>query len=161
MQKKNINFIYSFCFGLTGGIFTDFGPNHIIIDPDGKESKSYYINSITKDGLVTIDNIQNTEKLDLGDGDFVKFKNIEGMIELNNKEFKIKEVKDTESFIIEEDISKFGDYIKGGIVCEIKKPKIIKYEDYRKRSEIMWDSNSKLYCCDFSKSGSQLLLFNS
>ena len=158
-RNKNINFIYSFCFGLTGGIFTDFGPNHIIIDPDGKESKSYYINSITKDGLVTIDNIQNTEKLDLGDGDFVKFKNIEGMIELNNKEFKIKEVKDTVSFIIEEDISKFGDYIKGGIVCEIKKPKIIKYEDYRKRSEIMWDSNSKLYCCDFSKSGSQLLLF--
>ena len=157
-RKNKIGFIYSFCFGLTGGIFTDFGPNHIIFDPDGKEPKSYFIKSITKDGLVTIDNIQNTEKLDLGDGDFVKFKNVEGMIELNNKVFKIK-VEDTQSFKIEEDISQFGEYIKGGIINEIKKPKIIKFEDYRKRSEIMWDSNSKLYCCDFSKSGRQLLLF--
>ena len=160
-RKKNIKLIYGICFGLTGGIFTDFGPNHIIIDENGKESKSYYIKSISKDqeGLVTIDTIQDTEKLSLGDGNFVKFKNVEGMTELNDekREFQIK-YEDTKSFKIG-DTSKFGDYIKGGMVYQIKKPKIVKYEDYRKRSEIMWDSNSKLYCYDYSKMGRELLLF--
>ena len=80
-RKKNVKLIYSICFGLTGGIFTDFGPNHIIIDENGKEAKYYYIKSITNDeeGLVTIDTIQDTEKFTLGDGNFVKFKNVEGM----------------------------------------------------------------------------------
>ena len=53
------------------------------------------------------------------------------MIELNDetREFPIM-VEDKESFTIG-DTSKFGDYIKGGIVYQIKKPKIIKYEDYK------------------------------
>jgi ubiquitin-activating enzyme E1 len=160
-RKKNVKLIYGVCFGLTGGIFTDFGPNHIIIDDDGEEAKSYFVTSISKDeeGLVTIDTIQGTEKFSLGDGDFVKFKNVEGMTELNdeNKDFEIM-VEDTKSFRIG-DTSKFGEYTKGGVVYQIKKPKIIKYEDYKKRSEIMWDDNSKLYCVDYTKNGRQLLLF--
>ena len=160
-RKTGVKLIYGVCFGLTGGIFTDFGPNHVIIDDDGEEAKSYFVTSITKDGegLVTIDTIQGTEKFTLGDGDFVKFKNVEGMTELNdeNKDFEIM-VEDTKSFRIG-DTSKFGEYTKGGIVYQIKKPKIIKYEDYKKRSEIMWDDNSKLYCVDYTKNGRQLLLF--
>ena len=158
-RKNNIKLIYGVCFGLTGGIFTDFGPNHVIIDENGEEAKSYFVKSVTKDekGLVTIDTIQNTEKLDLGDGDFVKFKNVEGMTELNDREFEIK-FEDIQSFEIG-DTSKFGDYIKGGIAYQIKKPKIIKYEDYKTRSEIMWDSNSQLYCYDFTKIGREILLF--
>ena len=158
-RKKDVKLIYGICFGLTGAIFTDFGPKHEIIDNDGKEIKSYYIKSISKDaeGLVTIDTIQDTEKLEMGHGDIVKFKNVEGMIELNDKEFKI-DLEDKKSFRIG-DTTKYGDYTKGGIVFKVKKTKIIKYEDYRKRSEIMYDSNSKLYNSDFTKNGRQLLLF--
>ena len=29
-RKKNIKLIYGVCFGLTGGIFTDFGPNSVV-----------------------------------------------------------------------------------------------------------------------------------
>ena len=158
-RKKNVKFIYGVCFGLTGAIFTDFGPNHVIIDPNGKEIKNYYIKSISKDeeGKVTIDTIQDTEKLDMGNGNYVKFKNVEGMTELNDKEFQVT-VIDRESFKIG-DTTKFGDYTKGGIVYRIKKPKTIEYEDYRKRSEIMHDSKSKIYNSDFTKIGRQLLLF--
>ena len=160
-RKNNIKFIYGACFGLSGHIFTDFGPQHIIFDETGKEPKSFYVKSITKDkeGLVIIDDIQGTEKLELGDGEFVKFKNVEGMTELNdvNKEFEII-VENQQSFKIG-DTSQFGEYTKGGIVYQIKKPKTIKYEDYKTRSEIMWDSNSKFYCYDFTKRGRELLLF--
>ena len=160
-RKNNIKFIYAACFGLTGQVFIDFGPNHIIFDDNGEEPKSYYVKSITKDnqGLVLIDTIQDTERFALGDGDFVKFKNVQGMTELNdeNRVFEII-YEDIQSFKIG-DTSKFGEYTKGGIVYQVKKPKIIKYEDYKKRSEIMCDSNSKLYRYDFSKRGRELLLF--
>ena len=158
-RKKDVKFIYGVCFGLTGAIFTDFGPNHVIIDSNGKEIKNYYIKSISKDkeGKVTIDTIQDTEKLEMGNGDYVKFKNVGGMIELNNREFEVT-VEDKESFKIG-DTTKFGDYTKGGIVYRIKKPKTVVCEDYKKRSEIMLDSNSKLYNGDFAKIGRQLLLF--
>ena len=160
-RKNNIKLIYGACFGLSGHIFNDFGPEHVIFDDKGKELNSYYVKSITRDkeGLVIIDDIQGTEKIDMGNGDFVKFKNVEGMTELNDmsKEFEIS-YEGPYSFKIG-DTSNFGEYIKGGIVYQIKKPKIVKYEDYKKRSEIMWDSNSKLYVYDFTKRGRELLLF--
>ena len=67
--------IYATSLGHVCGDFDDFG-NHIITDIKGTEEKSYFVKNITRDkeGLVTIDNIQNTEKLEIGDGEFVKFK---------------------------------------------------------------------------------------
>ena len=117
-REKNIKLIYGMCLGLAGYIFTDFGPEHIIIDETGKELESYLVKSITKDkeGLVTIDTIQKTNILTLGDGDYVYFKGVEGMTELNEKgkEFKI-EFESFESFKIG-DTSQFGEYKKGGMV---------------------------------------------
>ena len=92
-REKNIKFIYGICLGLVGYVFSDFGPKHIIYDETGKEIKTFLVKSITKEknGLVTVDNIQGTNNLNIGDGDYVKFKNVEGMTELNDekKEFRI------------------------------------------------------------------------
>jgi len=124
-RLKNIKLIYGICFGLVGYIFTDFGPNHVIFDETGEEIKSYLIKSITKDkeGLVTIDNIQGTNNLNIGDGDFVRFKNVGGMVELNDekKDFPIS-FEDFQSFKIG-DTSNFSEYTKGGIVYQVKKAK--------------------------------------
>ena len=151
--------IYSVCLGLVCGIFVDFGKNHVILDVKGKEAKSYYVKNIAKDkeGLVTIDNIENTERLDLGDGNFVKFKNVEGMTELNDKEFKIM-VEDAESFKIG-DTSNFGEYKKGGIIYEIRKPINMPFDDYKTRSEIIRGENNKYYFTDFNKFGRDILFF--
>ena len=55
-RAKNIKLIYVFCFGLTGYIFTDFGPKQIIYDENGEEIESYLIKRISKDkeGLVVM-----------------------------------------------------------------------------------------------------------
>ena len=158
-RQKNVKLIYSVCLGLVCGIFVDFGKNHIILDEKGKEPKSYYVKSITKDaeGLVTIDNIENTERLDLGDGNFVTFKNVEGMTEVNDKEFKIY-VEDAESFKIG-DTSNFGEYKKGGIIYEIRKPKNMAFDDYKTRSEIIRGENNRYYFADFKKCGRDILFF--
>lgn len=56
------------------------------------------------------------------EGDYVIFKEIEGMVELNDgKQRKIKSIKSKDSFILDEDSSSFGKYIKKGICIEKKK----------------------------------------
>jgi ubiquitin-activating enzyme E1 len=65
-------------------IFCDFGEKFEIIDQDGKERGSSSILSISKEGIVN-----TLEPHDFQSYDWVKFKNIEGMIELNGKEFEI------------------------------------------------------------------------
>ena len=160
-REKNIKLIYGMCLGLAGYIFTDFGPEHIIIDETGKELESYLVKSITKDkeGLVTIDTIQKTNILTLGDGDYVYFKGVEGMTELNEegKEFKI-EFESFESFKIG-DTSQFGEYKKGGMVYQIKKPKKKEYFEYSKRVNEISDDNHPLINADYSKFGRAELLY--
>ena len=117
-KKKDIKLIYGMCLGLAGYVFTDFGKEHIIVDETGEEIASYLVKNITKDkkGLVTIDTIQGTNNLELGDGDYVCFKGVEGMTELNEKgrEYQV-EFEDYQSFRIG-DTSQFGEYKKGGVV---------------------------------------------
>ena len=94
-RKNNVKMIYATSLGLVCGVFVDFG-NHVITDIKGTEAKTYFVKNITRDkeGLVTIDNIQNTELLDIGDGEFVKFKNVEGMTEINVLKLEILQISE-------------------------------------------------------------------
>ena len=126
-HKKKVKFIYCLNLGLSCYIFSDFGDEHIIIDPSGKERKVYFIKNIDKSGLITIDQ-RNGENFELSKGELVKFKEIEGIEELNDgKPRKIK-FNSINSFSIEDNIS-FENYKKGGIVEEIipKEKKEYKY----------------------------------
>ena len=128
-RNNNIKLIYSFCLGLVGYTFVDFGMTHIITDENGEETGSYLIKSISKDeeGTVIIDNVQGTNNLNIGDGDYVKFKDVGGMVELNDeqKEFQIR-LENFQTFKIG-DTSKFSEYTKGGIAYQIKHPVIKQY----------------------------------
>ena len=160
-REKNIKLIYGFCFGLVGYIFTDFGNNHIIFDENGKEPKSYLVKSIShdKEGVVTIDTIENTNPLKLNKGDFVKFKNIGGMTELNdeNREFQIDFKKD-ESFRIG-DTSNFGEYTRGGVVYEVKKPKKMQYLDFGSTIDLKYSKMDPFQFSDSSNNERAKLLY--
>ena len=160
-RSKNIKFIYGMCLGLAGYVFTDFGNEHIIYDETGEEIETYLVKNITKDkeGLVTIDTIQGTNKLKIGDGDWVKFKNVEGMIELNEegKEFQIT-FEDYQSFKIG-DTSKFGEYKKGGVIYQIKKPVKKMYFQFYDRASMICDPYHPLAPADNTKEGRSELLY--
>ena len=160
-RKNSIKLIYGICLGLAGYVFTDFGPKHIIYDENGQEMDPYLVKSITKDkeGIVTIDTIQRTVNLTLGDGDFVRFKGVEGMTELNEegKEFQIT-FEDYKSFKIG-DTSNFGEYTKGGTVYQIKKPKIMEYSDFSKRAKEICDYDHPIRSPDSTKNGRAELLY--
>ena len=160
-REKNIKLIYGICLGLVGYIFTDFGPNHIIFDETGEEIETYLIKSISKDkeGIVVIDNIQGTNNLKIGDGDFVKFRNVEGMTELNdeNKDFEII-FEDFQTFKIG-DTSKFSDYKRGGVAYQVKKPKNMQYFDFGTRSAMISDPMHPFIVADQTKRGRIELLY--
>ena len=160
-RVKGIKIIYGICLGLAGYVFTDFGPSYKIIDETGEEIQSYLVKSITKEknGLVTIDNIQGTNNLNLGEGDYVYFKGVEGMTELNEKgrEFQIQ-FEDYQSFRIG-DTTQFGEYKKGGIVYQIKKPKDMTYYDFSQRASMICDYLHPLCKADGTKNGRAELLY--
>ena len=63
----------------------------------------------------------------LEDGDFVTFTEVEGMTELNQcKPIKIT-VKDSYNFEIG-DTSKFGTYVRGGTVLQVKQPQALSFK---------------------------------
>ena len=127
-----------------------WGDNFIVKDENGKDPLSYCIKSISKEkkGIVTIDTTAG--KLKLGNKDKVIFKEIEGMTELNNKEPKNIKVLTNNSFEID-DTSNFSEYISGGIVEEIKIPKIYNFKSLEERLEIPYTEDNLPNPIDFSK----------
>ena len=87
-HSNKIGFIATDILGLFGYVFADLGDQWVVADKNGEPPRRGFVESITQDetGLVTLWD----EKLhDLQDGDVVKFSGVEGMTELNDKEFPI------------------------------------------------------------------------
>ena len=161
LREKGKILIYGMCLGLAGYVFTDFGKEHIIVDETGEEIQSYLVKDITKEkeGLVTIDTIQGTNNLSIGDYDFVRFQGVEGMTELNEegREYMIK-FEDYKSFRIG-DTTQFGDYKKGGVVYQIKKPSKKKYYTFCQRANMICDIPDQFNRFDNTKNGRAELLY--
>ena len=134
-RKENIGFILSLEFGIYAYIFVDFGNSFTIYDEKGDEIKEYLIEKITKEekGKVTI-NTSLSGDIKLNSNDFISFKEIKGMTELNN--CSPKKIKINENIIEIDDTSKFSDYISGGVLFNVKVPKVIHFECFKERLEI-------------------------
>ena len=127
-RMKRIGFIYTCEFGLSSFLFTDFGDDFIIEDNNGLEPNKYYIKSISNScpGIVEIDPIKNNLGeniyLNIGTGDFVSFKDVKGMTELNDTPPRPIRVINKTKFTIE-DTTKFQEFTGVGIVEEVKVPR--------------------------------------
>ena len=77
-----MGFIVAGCLGLYGYTFVDFGPSFKVYDSNGEEPKSGVICEITKGnpGIVTI---MDDDRPIFVDDEWVKFKEVEGMVEIN------------------------------------------------------------------------------
>lgn len=134
-HSNDIGFIQADIKGLFGQLFIDLGENFSVIDPNGEEPATGIVSDVEKDGTVTM---LDDSRHGLQDGDYVKFKEVEGMPKLNesDKPFKI-EVLGPYAFKISIDES-YGTYVKGGIYTQVKMPKTLKFEkltDQLKRPE--------------------------
>ena len=132
-RNNKICFIFSVICGLCSFVFTDFGKNFTIYDEYCTKKRKYYIKNIekSKDGLVEIQwNGNGSPNIQ----EYILFKDVEGMPELNfdeNKKniYKIKS-KDETSFYIG-DTSNFSEYKTGGYIEETTLPQKKNYKCFQ------------------------------
>lgn len=117
---------------LSSKIFCDFGEQFEIIDVDGENPISTMISYVSNDnqGVVTT---LDEHRHGFEDGCYVTFAEVKGMNEINGREFKIK-VLGPYTFSIG-DTSTFEKYVSGGIVTEVKKPKILDFKSIKKANQ--------------------------
>lgn len=128
-HAKNIALIIADTKGLYAQVFCDFGNEFTVVDTTGENPISAMIANITReaDGTVTCldDNRHGFE-----DGDHVTFTEVDGMNELNGCEpIKIK-VLGPYTFSIG-DTSGLSPYKRGGIVTQVKMPKILNFKSLK------------------------------
>lgn len=129
-HEPSIAFIKSEVRGLFGSIFCDFGPEFTVYDVYGEEPHTGIIASISNDNPAIVSCVDD-ERLEFQDGDLVVFSEVHGMTELNDgKPRRIKNCR-AYSFTLEEDTTNFGSYEKGGIVTQVKQPKVLNFKPLR------------------------------
>ena len=133
-RAEKIGFILSLELGIFGYVFVDFGDSFTIQDETGDEVKEYLIKDISKEknGKVSI-NTKFSGNIKLTSNDLISFKEIVGMVELNN--CSPMKIKINDDIIEIGDTSNFSDYISGGILFNVKVPKILKFESFKERVE--------------------------
>ncbi|GAV66571.1 ThiF domain-containing protein/UBACT domain-containing protein/UBA_e1_C domain-containing protein/UBA_e1_thiolCys domain-containing protein [Cephalotus follicularis] len=145
-HQPPIAFIKADVRGLFGSVFCDFGPQFTVFDVDGEEPHTGIIASISNDNPALVSCVDD-ERLEFQDGDLVVFSEVHGMTELNDgKPRKIKNARPY-SFTLEEDTTNLGTYEKGGIVTQVKQPKVLNFKPLR---EALKDPGDFLLS-DFSK----------
>ena len=139
-RENKIYFIYAGICGLTCFLFNDFGDEHTIIEESDIELSKFKIKNIDKNennGKVEIFLPDNENGL--FNGCFVKFRDIQGMKELNyenEKTYRKIKCSDNErNIFFIGDISNYSDYESGGIVEEVIVPIKMNHQSFEKRLE--------------------------
>lgn len=145
-HQPPIPFIKAEVRGLFGNVFCDFGPAFTIFDVDGEEPHTGIIESISNDSPALVSCVDD-ERLEFQDGDVVVFSEIRGMSELNDGKPRKIICARPYSFTLDEDTINFGTYEKGGIVTQVKQPKVLNFKPLR---EALKDPEEFLLS-DFSK----------
>jgi len=124
--EKPIGFIFAGSLGLYGFTFVDYGPSFIVLDKDGEDPKSSIIAMITNDNPAQIATHEE-KRHGFVDGDTVRFREVEGMPEINGKEFPIKVISPI-AFTIDQDTTNWSKYIRNGVAEQIKLPITIHFK---------------------------------
>jgi ubiquitin-activating enzyme E1 len=128
-HENGIGFLLSQNLGATAYAFADFGNEFVIFDEDGEETKQFIVSNVTK-GEQGICTVHDDKRHKYQDGDFVIFKELQGMTQLNDQEPRKIVTIDGFNFKIG-DTSNFGDYTREGIVENIKLPKKVNFHDLK------------------------------
>eukprot|EP00879_Flechtneria_rotunda_P011893 GHRR01012422.1.p1 GENE.GHRR01012422.1~~GHRR01012422.1.p1 ORF type:complete len:887 (+),score=280.88 GHRR01012422.1:1076-3736(+) len=132
--------------GIFASVFCDFGPSFTVYDVDGEEPHTGIVASITSGNPALVTCVDD-ERLQFQDGQLVTFSEVVGMTELNNhKPIRVQNCK-AHSFELDVDTTKFGEFVRGGIVTQHKETKIL---SFKKLSEAL-EAPGEFLLSDFSK----------
>ncbi|KAL1020527.1 hypothetical protein UPYG_G00001240 [Umbra pygmaea] len=127
-HSKGIKLVVADTRGLFGQLFCDFGEDMVVFDTNGEQPLTAMISMITKDaaGVVTC---LDEARHGFESGDFVTFTEVQGMTQLNScQPVEIKTLGPYTFSIC--DTTGFSDYVRGGIVSQVKMPKKITFKSF-------------------------------
>jgi ubiquitin-activating enzyme E1 len=158
-HQNNIKLILTDTRGVFGYIFTDFGESFTSFDTTGERPSRFLISMITnnENGIVTCD---ENEPHNLSDGDRVRFEEVEGMVELNNKEFEVKVINPRQFSI--GDTSKFGQYTsvhRSGYGNQVVVPKTFHYKSLTEALKVAGEKTVMFDLGCFGRDQQVVLLF--
>lgn len=129
-RAKNIGFILSTTFGPSGFAFLDYGTEFSINDADGEDTKAFIVVNATQSNPMIV-TVHEDKRHKFQDGDYVSFKEVEGMTELNALPPTPITVIDGYSFKVNVDSTNFHLYSREGLVENVKVPKIVSYHSLK------------------------------
>ncbi|KAJ3344927.1 hypothetical protein HDU83_004605 [Entophlyctis luteolus] len=143
-HKRGIKFIAAEMRGLFGAVFNDFGNEFVVLDQTGEDPVHGMIAGISAEekGLVTC---MEDHRHGLEDGDYVTFREVEGMEALNSSPPQKISVIGPYAFNIG-DTRSLGIYRKGGIFTQVKQPKTLNFKSLKDSLE-----NPEFVISDFAK----------
>ncbi|KAG0727138.1 Ubiquitin-like modifier-activating enzyme 1 [Chionoecetes opilio] len=112
--------------GLFGRIFCDFGEKFEVVDTNGEPPVSTMVAGISKEESSVVTCLDESRH-GLEDGDCVTFSEVQGMTELNGCKPVMIKVLGPFTFSIG-DTTKHSDYVRGGIVTQVKMPTNMKFK---------------------------------
>eukprot|EP00929_Paragymnodinium_shiwhaense_P113862 TRINITY_DN82152_c0_g1_i1.p1 TRINITY_DN82152_c0_g1~~TRINITY_DN82152_c0_g1_i1.p1 ORF type:complete len:1033 (-),score=202.21 TRINITY_DN82152_c0_g1_i1:151-3249(-) len=129
-KTPQAGFIAADCFGLVGSVFVDFGDSFSCHDKDGEQPKSAIIAGITQENPGAV-HTHNDKRHGFQDGDWVTFREVQGMTQINDSKPRQVKVTGPHSFTID-DTTAYSAYEREGIVTQVKVPVSMKFSSYSK-----------------------------
>ena len=127
-RRHNIGFISTEATGASGYVFVDYGTNFRVFDKTGEENKSFIIANISQ-GNPGIVQVHDEKRHTYEDGDYVVFREVQGMTEINDvAPMQVKYIN-RYSFSVG-DTSNFSAYTREGIVEQVKVPVNFDFRSY-------------------------------
>lgn len=128
-RESKVGYISSQTFGPWGYAFVDFGNEHIVTDHDGEQTKSFIVTMIEKAKETRV-TVHEDKRHIFQEGDYVVFREVEGMVEINEtKPIRITSTT-TFTFTLDLDSTGFSEYQRQGVVENVKVPKTVSFHSW-------------------------------
>jgi len=150
-RNPPVGFIAADCFGLASSVFVDFGESFTCRDKDGEEPRSAIVSGVTLESPGTVHTHQD-RRHGFNDGDWVVFREVQGMTQLNDGKPRQIKVTGPYSFSIE-DTTGYSAYVSDGIVTQTKVPHSIKFSSYKQSLVQPKHSGEEMHVPDMAKFG--------
>ncbi|KAJ6390697.1 hypothetical protein OIU77_024833 [Salix suchowensis] len=129
-------------------VFYNFGPEFTVFDVDGEKPHTGIVSSISNDNLALVLCIGD-ERLEFLYWDLVVFSRVKGITQV--KDGKTRKIKNAKQYPFNlKDTTSFATYEIGGIVTQVKHPKMLNCKPLREATEdpieFIWSDFSKFNC---------------
>ncbi|TPP60141.1 Ubiquitin modifier-activating enzyme 6, partial [Fasciola gigantica] len=126
-------FIYADVHGVFGNLFCDFGVTFVVRDPFGEPPKEFFIGHVEKVSRDQLNiKVYGDRRHQLETGNVVRFTELCGMTELNDRAFVVNIISASE-FFINVNTDSLSPYTGGGMGTQVIVPQVQSYESMLKQ----------------------------